>query len=515
MTALRNEVLSAGKHSLIYVVGQAISRAVGFFMIPVYTRFIAPSHYGAMELIEIVTGALLMIISMGVADGMSRFYYAEKDIASRNRVISTIILGFGALGLPLVLLLLLCAPALSSLILEDKRYTECLQIAIAASWFGTLCEVGFTYLRMRYWAKQFVAITTAQLAAALALNVYFVVYLHLDVLGIFYSTLLTQAATGSLLAILILRRVGWHISFDLMRRLLAFGLPLVPPQIGLMLGFSSNRFFLRWFTPGDPAIALAQVGIFSLGHKFGVIVNRFINVPFNSFWGPRRLELLLRDEAHAKKTVARMCTYATLCSVFFALVLCANISPIVRLVAAESYHDCWIVVPFVALAYIATGLETHFKTGILYCRKTMWDTWVSIAALVVILAWNYAFVSRFGLVAAATSNLAGFTVRVGLIYFISRRLYPIPFEVGRISTMLLAAAGLFGISQFIDFSSVLLTLSARTALVLLFPAVLYLLRFYRDGELEFIEQLATTLLTRVSHAKAVRLSVAKQTQIQE
>src|SRR5262249_22203059 len=155
---------------------------------------------------------------------------------SRNQVISTIILGFGALGLPLVLLLLVCAPALSSLILEDTRYRECLQIAIAASWFGMLCEVGFTYLRMLYLAKTFGAITTAQLGAALALNVYCVVYLQWDVLGIFYSTLVTQAAPGSLLSILILRQVGWHISFDLVRRLLAFGLPLVPPQIGLMLG---------------------------------------------------------------------------------------------------------------------------------------------------------------------------------------------------------------------------------------------------------------------------------------
>jgi len=93
--ALRKEVVSVGKHSMIYLVGRALSHAVGFFMIPIYTRFIAPTNYGAMELIEILSATIAMIISMGVADGMSRFYYAERDYTKRDEVVSTIIIGFG------------------------------------------------------------------------------------------------------------------------------------------------------------------------------------------------------------------------------------------------------------------------------------------------------------------------------------------------------------------------------------------------------------------------------------
>ncbi|HEV3119076.1 MAG TPA: oligosaccharide flippase family protein [Gemmataceae bacterium] len=488
-SALRKEVLSAGKHSLIYVIGQAISRAVGFLMIPVYTSYIAPSNYGAMELIEIITATCLMVISMGVGDGMSRFYYAEKDEADRKRVISTVILGFGIIGIPIVLVLLAIAPWICLGILEDRQYILGLQVSIACAWFGMLCEAGFTYLRMRYQAKQFVIITTLQLVAALSLNIYFIVFLGLGILGIFYSTLITQAVTGLLLAGLILRGTGVYISIPLLKRLAAFGLPLVPPQIGLMLGFSSNRFFLRWFTSPDPAAALALVGVFSLGHKFGLIVNRFINVPFNSFWGPRRLELLLHDEAHAKETVARMCTYATAVSVFFALLVTANIAPVVALAVGPGYESCAVVVPFVALAYIAMAVESHFKTGILLKRKTIWDTWISVVALAVILLWNYLFVPRFGLVGAATSNLAGFVVRLGLIYYVSQRLYAIPFELGRLGVLLVTAAGWYGVSQFFTYSSPWLTLCVRTGFVLLFPAVLFCCRFFRAGELEFVTQL--------------------------
>jgi O-antigen/teichoic acid export membrane protein len=489
ITALRKEVLSVGKHSLVYVIGQAISRAVGFLMIPVYTSYIARSHYGAMELIEILTATCVMMIAMGVGDGMSRFYYAEKDEADRQRVVSTVILGFGVLGLPLVLLLMALAPWICIGLLEDPNYTLCLQIAFAATWFAMLCEVGYTYLRMRYKARLFVIITTAQLVLALSLNIYFVVFARLGILGIFYSTLISQGVTGITLAALILHGTGIRFSTTMLRKLVLFGLPLVPPHAGLMLGFSSNRFFLRWFTYADPAAALALVGVFALGHKFGVIVNRFINVPFNSFWGPRRLELLVRDEPHARETVARMCTYATAVSVWFALFLTATIQPVVALVVEKSYADCATVVPFVALAYIAIGLETHFKTGILYARRTIWDTWISVIALAVVLLWNYLFVPRFGLVGAATSNLAGFAVRVALIYYISQRLYPIPFEIGRLTTLFVMAGAWYALSQFASFSSPWLTLCVRSFFVLLFPAALYGFRFYREGELEFVSQL--------------------------
>ena len=201
-----------------------------------------------------------------------------------------------------------------------------------------------------------------------------------------------------------------------------------------------------------------------------------------------------------------MCTYATVVSVLFALLLSVNITPLVTLAVGPGYENCAIVVPLVALAYVAVGLEMHFKTGILVQRKTMWDTWVSIVSLAVILLWNYLFVPRFGLLGAATSNLAGFVVRLGLIYYISQRLYPIPFEIGRLSILLVCAGGWYALSQLFTFPSAWLTLCARAGFVLLFPIALFCIRFYRDGELEFFSQYLRKDPYKTEHSCAQALS---------
>ena len=118
----------------------------------------------------------------------------------------------------------------------------------------------------------------------------------------------------------------------------------------------------------------------------------------------------------------------------------------------------------------------------------MFATYISALSLGVVLVWNYIFVPKWGLLGAATSNLAGFTVRGTLIYIVSQRLLPIPFELGRMAKMFVTAIVLYLISQTIIFSSPYLTFLARTGFVALFPGVLYVVRFYTEGELKFIGQ---------------------------
>ena len=154
--------------------------------------------------------------------------------------------------------------------------------------------------------------------------------------------------------------------------------------------------------------------------------------------------------------------------------------------AKASYWGCQVVVPVLVLSQVAVALEMHFRTGILYRRKTIWDTIITIPSIVTILAWNYIFVPRYGLMGAATANLAACVVRASLAYFISQKLYYLPFELWRISQLLLMATALYGLSQLIEFSSPWTTFVARAGVVALFPVTLLVTGFYRRGELEFL-----------------------------
>lgn len=494
----KQEVSFIGKKSMIYALGPIAHHVVGFIMIPVYTRFISPGNYGALELIGIFAIIVSMIVSMGVADSMPRYYYAEKDPQKRNEVVSTIIIGFGILAIPIIIISISLSGILSSIVMEEPKYRFLVQIALATVLFNMLNEIAFTYLRMLYMAKLTVFVTTVELILGFSLNIWFVVFLRLGILGIFYSELIIGILFGTILSIVILRKVGIHVSSTLLWRLVRFGFPLVPARIGLFLGFVANRFFLRWLGSPDPVQALTLVGLFSLGNKFAVVIDRFIGAPLNSFWGPRRMELLFSDNPSAKETVARICTYALMLSLYAALGLSAGIESLIGIVADPKYHGAHIVVPFLALTFVVLGLERHFLTGIIYARKTMWTTYTSLLSMAVILLWNYIFVPKYGLIGAATSNLAGFAVRITFIYLISQRLFFIPFELQRMLLLFATAFCLYVISQYISFASLWLTLFSRIGLAALYPLALFFVGFYKRGELDFIFETLRKILAKKS-----------------
>jgi len=484
-TSIRQELGSIGRHSSVYFLSAAMSRAVGFLMIPVYTRYLAPKSYGGMEMIEILASAIAIFVAMGVVEALPRSYYEEKGERERNRVVSTALLGLSIIGIPLVLAFLAFSGPISAAVLADGGVRRCLQLAILSAWSYTISETIGTYLRMTYQSRLFLIVSTISLMLAVCLNVLFIVFLGYDILGFFLSQLITQGLMGMILSAIILKRIGFGICLKTLRRMVAFGFPLVFPQIALLLGFSSNRFFLRWnssFTPGE---ALALVGLFALGHKFGVLVNRFVNGPLNSFWSPRRLELIVRDANGDREVVGRIATYASMLSIFFSLVLANAAEGLIAIFADARYSGAHVVVPLVAIAYVFLGLETHFKAGLLQKRKTSRDAILSVVALAVILLWNYLLIPRYGLVAAAASNAAGFCVRLVVIYYLSQKLFRIPFEIGRIFSMLLLSFVLYFVGQTVDLDSEYLTLLARCAIALLFPIILLAFRFFRPEEMRW------------------------------
>jgi hypothetical protein len=46
------------RHSAIYALGVLLNRAAGFLMLPLYTRYLTPADYGAVEMLFVFMRAL-------------------------------------------------------------------------------------------------------------------------------------------------------------------------------------------------------------------------------------------------------------------------------------------------------------------------------------------------------------------------------------------------------------------------------------------------------------------------
>ncbi|MCA9167192.1 MAG: lipopolysaccharide biosynthesis protein [Planctomycetales bacterium] len=459
---LRSELQSVRRHSLIYMVGPAFSNAIGFILIPVYTHYIDRAHYGVMSLVDVVMSVMMMILSLGISDGLTRFFYTTTDELQRRRLVSSAVFGPGLITFPIVMATMFASGAVCRLLGIDVSYKTYFGISLAAAWFSMWAEIGYAYLRICYMSKTFVALTSLQIAASLSLNLYFVTRLGWGIWGICYSTLIVQALVGTSLAVLIMAETRCLPRMTELRRLLGFSIHLVPSTVALQMTNYLNLILLRWLLTGSSTLVLAQVGLYSAGQKLGVVVNRFVTVPFQAFWRPRRMELAVQDTPDMRRILARMCTYATLVTCQFALWISVGAAPVLKLLCDEDYWDAHRVVPLIAASYVVLGLEHHFATGMHFARRTHWATAIGAFALFTLIVADIVLVPRYGMVAAAVATLLSTSLRSSLFLAVSHHYHPIPFELRRLTLAGLLALAVYGLAvQLCTFDSVWATLACR------------------------------------------------------
>lgn len=498
---LKTEMRSASRHSLIYLLGPAVSKAIGFLLIPVYTRFISPADFGVMSLADVFMSITMMLLAMGVGESMVRFYYETNDERQRQSLMSTVVFGVGLTGLPAIVVIILLAGFYYPVLGIGDAYVNYLRLTLFVAWLSMVAEIGWSYLRMRYLSGLFTTLLIFQVMSVLLLNLLFVVLWRQGIWGILYSTLIAQSVVAGSLTGLILYQSQAKPSWLQFKRILGFGLPLVPSVVTLQLGNYLNPLLIRWLLVGDPATVLAQVGLFAAGQRIGVVVNRFVTVPFNAFWRPRRMELALQGTEEVKRILARMCTYSTLVAAQVALLLSVVVEDLLRLVVNERYWDAWRIVPVVAAAYVVLGLEHHFAVGMYHGRKTIWATWIGMVALVSVVAVDLFFLPRIGILAGAIATLVGISLRVSLILIVSQRLYPISFEFRRLACIGLCWVMLFGLSRLVNLESTILSLAVRGSCGCLFIPLLLMLRFFWPTELRYLHELLARYWTVTGFAE--------------
>src|SRR5215469_5178971 len=116
------ELKSLTKHGAIYSAGGALGKAVGFFMIPFYTRFLSPADYGTLELLDLSVMLFGLVVTMWMNASVIRCYHAYKDENEKYEVISTVLLTASLLGVMAAAGAVIFGKQLSQLILKSPSF---------------------------------------------------------------------------------------------------------------------------------------------------------------------------------------------------------------------------------------------------------------------------------------------------------------------------------------------------------------------------------------------------------
>jgi O-antigen/teichoic acid export membrane protein len=460
-----------------YTAASILSKLIAVALLPLYTRYLTPADYGAAEVMFAAVVSASIVIRLGTVEALLRFYY--KDGEDPPAVVRSSFAALFWLSTAAALVALPFATPISEALL-DRPAPDLARIAIGGLWVLTLNEYLLTLFRLEERARAFFLTTLINTIAAIALTVVLVVGAGEGARGLLLGSYASGAAVVLALAVVHRRRLSLRFERPLLRRMMRFGLPTMPAELSLyLLNFVDRIVIVR-------SAGLAEAGLYSLAVKFAQAINVIVR-GFQLAWPP--LAYSIRDDGEARRAYAAIVTWFVAGCAFVVAGMWLFSRWIVRALAAPEFFGAWE-----AIGLIATGVTLYALYMVLLVilgrtGRTELNFPATAAALAANLILNVVLVPPLGIVGAGLALVASYLIVTGLMYAFTQRLFPVPYEWGRLARIVLTTAAIVLLGELLLPTSGAVGLLARIALWLVYPALLFLGGFFSDEERSWLSRL--------------------------
>jgi len=491
-----------GSESLVYGLSSIVGRLLSYLLQPYYAHQFDPSQNGVQSLVYsyIPIISIALYLGMDVAYMRSAAGIKDTDPAERQRVFS---MSFGMVALVggiIAALAFLAAPILAPLTELDPRWVRYMMLIV---YTDALLAVPYAHLRMTNRSLRYAVLRLLFVGISVGLNIVLIGRLHWGVEAIFAANL---AANLAILVFFLaeifrlfrpglLRHAPW-------KALWKYALPIMPAMLAVMLVENGDRLVLGHL-PESVARTLYHmtskdvVGIYSFNYKLGVAMLLVVQM-FRMAWTPFSLQHARQEGA--PQLYSRVLTVLMLLCGFVFLGVSVLLPSLVHLPRVYHYVKpaYWAglpIVPVILLGYVFSGMYTVVTAGLYIERKTSALPWIAGLGAVVNIAICVVAQSRWGMVGVAWATPIAYALMAALGAWQSNRVYPVPFEWGRIAHLGVVIAALYALDRWVA-STGLSPLSAvglaeKLAVILALPALLVVTRFFRHGEWKAMRGMVT------------------------
>lgn len=478
------------KHSVVYALGPAVHKVIGFLLLPLVTAWIGSrGNYGVVEMASVTLAVSAQVLGINLLQGMARYWAGYETEAERRALVGTCTLALlGTTSVAFVIAWSFRAAG-ARLLFGSSEYADALVLTAGILVAQSVSQVGLRWLQLLERSTLYGVVTTVKLLLETGLKVWFLAGLGLAYMGVLYSVLCGELVVALGVGVVLLARTRFAFSRAMARRLWTYSAPLLLSGLSGFVLHQGDRFFVLEAGSED------QVGLYGLAYKLGSIGNTVVFEAFALIWYP--FVFSLRDEEKERRVIRAVLVYFTLLLAFVTLGLALFSAEVVQLLADPRFADARAALPLVAGGYLAWGVFQVVAT-VFYLRERTWAVSVLVAAAAVLnLALNGLLVPRLGWMGAAWATLATFAALAGCAWCVAERAWRVGHETARVLVPIVLGVGLFAAERAAEKSLPGHELALRTGGVLLLPTILLLGGYLKREEKAKLGELVGSLVAAV------------------
>jgi O-antigen/teichoic acid export membrane protein len=438
------------EQTAVYGLSSILGKVLNFLLVPLHTAVLTQSAYGINTDFYVLIAFLIVILTYGMETAFFRF--SEKRNQQKELVYSTALLSILATtGLFMTAAFLFFEPLTTALKYQDnQQYIQWLLLILA---MDAIAAIPFARLRAQNRALRFVVIKLTLISSNIAFNLLFFLpalvnarlpfdplpYWFGENLGVGYIFLANLLASAIMLIMLLpeMVKVPWRFNWSLWKAMLVFGIPLMISGLAGIANEMLDRQLLKYLLP--EANWQAQVGIYGAVYKISIFLILF-NQAFRYAAEPFFFSSQKRE--NAKETFAVVMNYFVIVMSIGFVMIMAYLD-IVKYFIDSKFWEGLHIVPILLMANVFLGVNTNLSFWYKLSDKTNYAIVITGIGLLLTVGLNVYLIPKIGYEGAAWATLASYGGMMVISYFLGQRMYPIPYQTGRIVFVMILAF-LFG-----------------------------------------------------------------------
>ena len=448
-----NPIKRLAGETAIYGLGTMVPRFLNYLLVPFYTIVVfSQAEYGQITVLYSWVALLLVVLTYGMETSFFRFV-SKNDRPSE--VFNTATTALLITSVLFILIILLFTESIAKIIdyPSNKEYIWFIGIIIAIDAFTAL---PFAQLRYKNKARRFSYIRIASVVIIVFLNVLFLWIIptlagtDINELPIYRDinlvTFVFIANTlGSLATLILLRpelsELKLRINWPLLKKMLAYGLPILLISMAGMINEVADKIMLKYYLP-DSATAEAQLGIYGASYKLAIIMMLFIQM-FR--YAAEPFFFSEADQKDAKAIYSQVMTYFVIFCWFIFLGVMLFLD-VFKYFIGPSFWEGLIIVPIVLTAKLFLGIFYNLSVWYKLTNKTLYGAIIAIIGGIVTIVLNIIWIPKYGYIGAAWANFACYFVIMLISFFWGRQIYRIEYHYLKIILYSVLAIGLYLLS---------------------------------------------------------------------
>lgn len=402
-----------------YGLGQSIPQFIKLLLLPVFTRILTPTDYGAVEVANRFGGFVTTLMRQAVPGAVARYYYDNPEGPTLRDYVTTVSWYLLASSLVVGLITLGICPWLLATVIPGLPAPLAFLTVLGGI---AMCngELQGRLVQAREQSAYMARLNVGRASISIALVVLFVVALRWGAVGMVSAETVSWAVL-TLVAIYYLRReLRGRFKFSMLKSSLTYSWAMMPGDfVGNLTPLVTNVMLAD-------AQSTAANGLYSLALRVTQPLT-MLAIAFQQAYNPIYFSIRKEDTEAGLKRLAN-----TSRNVWAAAVGCAIASsffgpPLIVLVTPASYHAAAPLVPLFALGFLGMSSYYLLVPEIFYSKRTWLLPVVIYGAAAMEIAISALTVHRYAAAGVAGAAAVRWIVMATIAGIISSRLVATPY----------------------------------------------------------------------------------------